>query len=207
MTTSEDLPACWLGEVQGDGLFVAAFMQETTAAEVAVDIVFEHVRLAAEATSFRRGEPPGGSTMMTLPPVRPGGRRQNMAFTCRPPVAGIPGPGSCPGPRVWPSRAGMEPALKDGGDFPRRLGANLRVIDFFKSGNWGQRPQLTVLLEPLFSDLGHSESSSSTVESRLPLGKLESAKSHAFSYGNSHLLPLSYGSLGARRVVFYGNNP
>ena len=32
---------------------------------------------------------------------------------------------------------GMEPALKDGGDFPRRLGADFGVIDFFKSRDRG----------------------------------------------------------------------
>ncbi len=59
----QDFPALFLGQVQGDGLLVAAFVQEGAAAEIAVDVVFEHVALAAEGHQLperasRRGVPP-----------------------------------------------------------------------------------------------------------------------------------------------------
>ena len=112
-------------------------MQEAAAAQVAVDVVFEHVALAPEGRQLPEGRAARGFHHDDVGPQFAQVAAAEHGVGLQAAVAAFQDPDFAQGLGFGHLVLGMEPALKDGGDFPRRLGADFGVIDFFKSRDRG----------------------------------------------------------------------
>ena len=102
----QDFPAFRAGEVQGDGLLVAAFMDEGAAAQISVDIVFEHVTLAPERGQLAQRRPSRGFHHDDIGPKFPQVAARLHGAHLEAPMAALQHPNFAPRPRVSPSHAG-----------------------------------------------------------------------------------------------------
>jgi hypothetical protein len=110
---------------------------EAAAAEFAVDVVVEHVALAAEGHQLPDRRAPGGFHHDDIGAQFTQVTAAKHGVDLQAAVAAFEDPDLAQGFGFGHLMLGMEPALEDGGDFPGRLGADLGIIYFFKSGNWG----------------------------------------------------------------------
>ncbi len=133
----QDFPALRFGQVEGDGLFVAAFVQKGAAAQVAVDVVLEHVAFAPKGRQFAERRAAGRFHHDDVGPQFAQVATAEHGADLEAAMAALQHPHLAQGLGFGHLVLGMEPALKNGGNFPGRFGADLGIIHFFEGGDRG----------------------------------------------------------------------